>query len=78
MCDKPHFLARKIQDFQRLSARGYVCPICSEYFQHENKIWAHAQEAHAEALGISNATEAGLIRRKFRHEAMERAYVTRL
>lgn len=75
MNDKPHFLARKIQDFQRLSARGYVCPVCGHYCQHEPKIWEHAQRAHLDVLGISSATDQGEIRKKFRNEAMERAYV---
>ena len=75
MSEKPHFLARKIQNYQRQAARGYICPICSQYYPQEPKIWEHALRAHLEVLGISSSTEQNDIRKKFRNEAMERAWV---
>lgn len=76
MSEKPHFLARKIQDYQRLSARGFVCPICDQYFQHEPKLWEHAQATHLQAPKSSTSNEGDDIRKQFRNEAMEKAYVT--
>lgn len=73
MSEKPHFLARKIQNFQRASARGYVCPLCSQFYQHEAKIWEHAVSKHLEVLGISASNEQNEIRKKFRTEAMDKA-----
>ena len=73
MSEGPHFLARKIQNFQRASARGYACPLCSQYYLHEPKFWEHAVSSHLEVLGISAATEQNEIRKKFRTEAMENA-----
>lgn len=75
MSEKPHFLARRFQNLQRRTARGFICPICSQYYEQEPKIWEHAVRAHLEVLGISSPTEQNEIRKKFRNEAMERAYV---
>lgn len=75
MSDKPHFLAGKFQDFQRLSARGFACPICNQSYQHESKIWEHAQREHLDVLGLDSSADQTEIRKKFRIEAMERAYV---
>ena len=79
MSDKPHFLARKIQDYQRASAKGYICPICThnENFQQEPKLWEHAKALHLQELGISENGDEGDVRKHFRQNAMERAYVTR-
>lgn len=72
MSEKPHFLARRIENYQRASARGFVCPLCSQFYQHEAKFWEHAEGKHLEVLAISTSTEQN-VRKKFRNEAMEKA-----
>lgn len=77
MTQKPaHFVTRKFQDFQKLSARGYVCPICAEGFQDEPRLWTHAKTLHLQDLGISEGGDEAEKRRQFKSEAIERAYVT--
>ena len=72
---KHHFLARKIQDFQRSTARGYVCPVCTELFQQEPKLWQHAKSSHPDSLGYSEPAGEAEARKQFRQEAIDRAYV---
>lgn len=74
--NKPHFLARKIQDFQRLKAQGYVCPLCEDGFQQEPKLWEHAKGVHGEALTVAESGDESEARKKFEKTASERAYVT--
>lgn len=76
MSNKPHFLARKIQDFQRLKSQGYVCPFCEDGFQQEPKLWEHAKGMHEEALSISESRDESEARKKFEKSAAEKAYVT--
>lgn len=76
MSNKPHFLARKIQDFQRLKALGYVCPFCEDGFQQEPKLWEHAKGMHQEALSIAELADESETRKKFEKSASEKAYVT--
>ena len=72
---KHHFLVRKIQDSQRSIARGYVCPVCTELFQQEPKLWQHAKSSHPEALGYTELAGEAEARKQFRQEALDRAYV---
>ena len=80
MTEKPHFLARKIQDFQRASAKGFVCPFCTtvENFQQEARLWEHAKNSHPNELGISEKGDEVEVRKQLRLNATERAYVIRL
>ncbi len=73
--EKSHFLARKIQDFQRSTSRGYVCLFCSESFLQEPKLWEHAKRSHAESFEYDDASGEADARKQFRHEAMDKAYV---
>jgi hypothetical protein len=78
MSEQPHFLARKMQDYQRLSARGYVCPTCDQYFQHEPQLWEHAVALHHLQVPKDSSSPGGVeddIRKQLRNEAMEKAYV---
>ena len=58
--DTSHFLARKIQDFQRQTARNWVCPKCTNRlaFTTEQKLWDHANNFHPEAVGESRDDSA--------------------
>ncbi|MCJ1271160.1 hypothetical protein MMC22_011059 [Lobaria immixta] len=76
MSNKPHFLARKIQDFQRLKAHGYVCPICEDGFQQERNLWEHAKGVHVEALSFAESGDEGEARKKFEKSASDRARKT--
>lgn len=75
MTDKPHFIARKFQDAQRLGPKGYICPLCDERFQAEPKLWAHAKAQHQQDLNAAGGTDETELRNKFRHEATEKTYV---
>lgn len=72
---KPHFIARKLQDAQRLAAKGLLCPHCEERFQAEHKLWAHAKSQHHQALNITATSDEAEIRKQFRYEATEKTYV---
>ncbi|MCJ1463934.1 hypothetical protein MMC07_002543 [Pseudocyphellaria aurata] len=74
--NKPHFLARKIQDFQRLKAQGYVCPLCEDGFQQEPRLWEHAKKVHGEALTVAESGDESEARKKFEKSASERARKT--
>lgn len=80
MSNEPHFFARKYQEFQRASAKGYLCPLCpnTENFQLEPKLWEHAKTVHLQELGILQKGEEGDVRKQFRQDASERAYVMSL
>ncbi|MCJ1395728.1 hypothetical protein MMC18_008614 [Xylographa bjoerkii] len=58
--DKPHFLARKFQDFQRQSAKVFTCPLCAEEiaFSNEQKLSDHATNVHLATLGASRDSQA--------------------
>lgn len=71
-----HFVERKVLDFQRSSSKGYVCPYCTEGFQHEPKLWEHAQSIHWDFLGISRGGDEGHARRQLRLRAVEKASKT--
>jgi hypothetical protein len=75
MSDKPHFLARKIQDYQHLIVRGYVCLTCGEYFQHESKLLEHEKLLHQQVSKSSISNEEGDVRKQFRNEVIENTYV---
>ncbi|MCJ1405804.1 hypothetical protein MMC11_009034, partial [Xylographa trunciseda] len=57
--DKPHFLARKIQDFQK-SSSSYVCPLCKESpkFSSESRLFEHGKALHAHTLGGVRESQA--------------------
>ena len=76
MSDNPAFVARKFQDAQRLAAKGYACPLCSETFHAEPKLWEHGRTRHIKELGLSDAVAEAEIRKRFRHDAVGKAYVT--
>ena len=71
----PHYLARKIQDFQRSTARGYSCPVCAETFQQEPILWQHAKSSHPDSLGYTNVGGEAEARKCFKQQALDRAYV---
>ena len=75
MGDKQHFLERKIQEIQRLSAKGYLCPLCNVEFHQEPKLWDHAKRMHSQALAIPDSGPENEVRKRFRTESMELAYV---
>ncbi|MCJ1286474.1 hypothetical protein MMC26_005820 [Xylographa opegraphella] len=58
--EKPHFLARKFQDFQRQAAKLFVCPLCAEEpsFVSEQKLFDHATAAHRAVIGPSRDSRA--------------------
>ncbi|KAL8823252.1 MAG: hypothetical protein Q9191_006030 [Dirinaria sp. TL-2023a] len=75
MADKPAFVARKFQDAQRLAAKGFSCPLCSETFQAEPKLWEHAKSQHKQTLGYAGSVGEAEARKRFRSEAVPKAYV---
>ena len=75
MGDKPAFVARKFQDAQRLAAKGFSCPLCSDTFHAEPKLWEHAKSQHKQKLGFTDSVAEAEARRLFRHEAVGKAYV---
>lgn len=75
MADKPAFVARKFQDAQRLAAKGFSCPLCSDTFQAEPKLWEHAKNQHRQMLGFADPVGEAEARKRFRHEAVGKAYV---
>ena len=75
MGDKPAFVARKFQDAQKLAAKGYSCPICSDNFQADLKLWDHAKKQHPDELDLTKVGDEEHVRKRFRREAIEKAYV---
>ena len=72
--DKPHFIARRFQDAQRLAAKGgYSCPFCIETFLAEPKLWEHAKLKHSDSLGLTDQTDETGMREGFRKAAKEKA-----
>ena len=72
--DKPHFIARRFQNAQRLAAKGgYSCPSCMDTFQAEPKLWAHARLKHSDSLGLTDNTDETEKRERFRQAATEKA-----
>lgn len=76
MSDNPAFVARKFQDAQKLAAKGYSCPLCSDTFHAEPKLWEHAKRRHSQELGSKDAGTEAEVRKKLRQEAVGKAYVT--
>lgn len=74
--DKPAFVARKFQDAQKLAAKGYSCPLCSDTFPADPKLWQHAKVRHYEELGLGDMADEEGTRKRFRREAIEKAYVS--
>jgi hypothetical protein len=75
MSDKPAFVARKFQDAQKLAAKGYFCPLCSDTFQVDQKLWEHAKTQHGQQLGLADVADEEKARKQFRREATAKAYV---
>ena len=75
MGDKPTFVARKFQDAQKLAAKGLSCPLCPDTFYADLKLWEHAKRRHQQELGLVDGTDEEKARKRFRHEAAEKAYV---
>ncbi|KAL8789334.1 MAG: hypothetical protein Q9213_001257 [Squamulea squamosa] len=71
--DGAHFVERKILDFQRASAKGYVCPYCNEAFVQEPKLWDHAKKFHRDSLNPAQGPDEGHLRKQLRAQAAERA-----
>ncbi|KAL8769254.1 MAG: hypothetical protein Q9209_004755 [Squamulea sp. 1 TL-2023] len=71
--DGAHFVERKILDFQRASAKGYVCPYCDEGFVLEPKLWDHAKKFHRDSLNPAQGLDEGHLRKQLRVQAVEKA-----
>jgi hypothetical protein len=58
--EKPHFVARKMQDYQRQSSKIYVCGKCPDgpSFATEARLFDHAAQLHAETVGSSRDSKA--------------------
>ena len=58
--DNSHFFARRFQDFQRQTARGWICPECANglAFTTEQKLWDHARSLHDGIVGDSRGGSA--------------------
>jgi len=75
MSEKPAFVARKFQDAQKLAAKGYFCPLCSDTFHVDQKLWEHAKKQHGQQLGLVDVADDENTRKQFRREAIAKAYV---
>jgi hypothetical protein len=75
MAEKPHFLARKIQEIQRQSARPYSCPLCTEdvSFTNDQRLFDHAIATHPSHAPSSRDETAW---KDFAVAASMKAYVT--
>ncbi|KAL8949577.1 MAG: hypothetical protein Q9222_004325 [Ikaeria aurantiellina] len=73
MSDETHFLERKMNDFKRLSAKGYICPYCTEGFIQESRLWDHAKRLHRSSLEGLRERDEGQARTQFREKAAEKA-----
>lgn len=69
-----HFVAKKFQDYQRLSARGFACQYCLEIFDQETKWWEHLKSLHQDLSDLQE-NEDGQARRRLRQRAIEYAWV---
>ncbi|KAL9606532.1 MAG: hypothetical protein Q9179_000318 [Wetmoreana sp. 5 TL-2023] len=66
----PHFIERKIIDFQRSS---YICPYCVARYSQEPKLWEHAKKVHWESLALPQGLDEGQVRKNLRQKAVEKA-----
>ncbi|KAL8853668.1 MAG: hypothetical protein Q9221_001479 [Calogaya cf. arnoldii] len=71
--DGARFVERKVLDFQRSNAKGYVCPYCNEAFVQEPRLWDHAKKNHADHLHPDQESEQGQLRKQLRTQAVEKA-----
>jgi len=58
--EKAHIIARKMQEYQRLTAKIYACGLCAHApaFATEAKLWEHAAESHPDSVGTSRESKA--------------------
>jgi hypothetical protein len=72
--EKDHFLAKRIQEFQRQNSKGFVCHLCEDgpYFSSETKLFDHARAQHQDAAGSSKHDGAW---KAFIADASSTAYV---
>lgn len=75
MSGNPAFVARKFQDDQKLAAKGFSCPLCSDTFDTDLRLWEHAKIQHWQELGLEEAADEEVARRRCIREAIEKAYV---
>ena len=73
--DGARFVERKFLDFQRSSARRYVCPYCEDAFVQEPRLWEHAKQLHWDALQAEPGSDEEQLRKRLRSQAVEKAYV---
>ncbi|KAL9024971.1 MAG: hypothetical protein Q9180_007758 [Flavoplaca navasiana] len=73
--DGARFVELKFLDFQRSSARRYICPYCEEdAFVQEPKLWEHAKNLHWDALqAVEPGSDEGQLRKQLRAQAVEKA-----
>ncbi|KAL8646480.1 MAG: hypothetical protein Q9226_006835 [Calogaya cf. arnoldii] len=71
--DGARFVERKVLDFQRSNAKGYVCPYCDEAFVQEPRLWDHARKNHTDHLHLDQESEQGQLRKQLRAQAVEKA-----
>lgn len=74
MSENPTFVARKFQDAQKLAAKGYSCPLCSDTFHADQKLWEHAKTQHWQQLDLDVADEENA-RKRFWRDVIADAYV---
>ena len=74
--DKAHFVARKVQEFQRHSSRPHLCPLCSDEkaFSSDQRLFDHATTFHPSAIGTSRDDHAWKV---YLADASNKAYVNR-
>jgi hypothetical protein len=78
MSEKPAFVARKFQDAQKLAAKGLYCPLCSDTFHADQKLWDHAKSQHGQELSLADLPDEEKARKQFRREAIAKTYVDTL
>ncbi|KAL8978423.1 MAG: hypothetical protein Q9205_005982 [Flavoplaca limonia] len=71
--DGARFVEHKFLDFQRSSARQYVCSYCEEAFVQEPRLREHAKKLHGDALQAEQASDQGQLREQLRAQAVEKA-----
>ncbi|KAL8894031.1 MAG: hypothetical protein Q9192_004692, partial [Flavoplaca navasiana] len=71
--DGARFVERKFLDFQRSSARRYVCPYCEDAFVQDSRLWEHAKKLHWDALQAEPGSDEEQLRKRLRTQAVEKA-----
>ena len=68
-------MERKFLDYKRAAANEYLCPLCNEGFVQEPRLWEHANKSHRDSLDAAQSPDDGQLRKQFRRQAEEKAYV---